>query len=147
MNFQDDTLSIPIDNFKDRCVLVLDLTAMQDATESCPYPELVGEPLRLELNSTFPIEHVTELIVLRERMYSFAVEKSDVVGKISKNINIFLQESFKRIPLLNYRFRASFPSASGPTLNNDTFATMDTQPSNMQGERNKGCRATHNISE
>ena len=36
---------------------------MQDATENCHYPELVGEPLRLELNFTFPLEHVTELIV------------------------------------------------------------------------------------
>ena len=66
MNFQDDIPSIPIDNFKDHYVLVFDLTSMQDATENCHYPELVGEPLRLELNFTFPREHVTELIVLRK---------------------------------------------------------------------------------
>ena len=54
---------------------------MQDATEHCHYPELVGEPQRLELNFTFPLEHVTELIVLEERMSSVAVEKFDVVGK------------------------------------------------------------------
>ena len=63
MNFQDDIPSIPIDNFKDHYVLVFDLTSMQDPTENCHYPELVGEPLRLELNFTFPLEHVTELIV------------------------------------------------------------------------------------
>ena len=57
MNFQDDIPSIPIDNFKDHYVLVFDLTSMQDATENCHYPELVGEPLRLELNFTFPLEH------------------------------------------------------------------------------------------
>ena len=59
MNFQDDIPSIPIDNFKDHYVLVFDLTSLQDATENCHYPELVGEPLGLELNFTFPLEHVT----------------------------------------------------------------------------------------
>ena len=81
MNFQDDIPSIPIDNFKDQYVLVFGLTSMQDATENCHYPELVGEPLRLELNFTFPLEHVTELIVLGERMSSVAVDKFGVVGK------------------------------------------------------------------
>ena len=81
MNFQDDIPSIPIDNFKDHAVLVFDLTSMQDATENCYYPELVGESLRQELNFTFPLEHVTELIVLGERMSSVAVDKFGVVGK------------------------------------------------------------------
>ena len=81
MKFQDDIPSIPIDNFKDHYVLVFDLTSIQDATENCHYPELVGEPLRPELNFTFPLEHVTELIVLGERMSSVAVDKSGVVGK------------------------------------------------------------------
>ena len=81
VNFQDDIPSIPIDNFKDHYVLVFDLTSMHDATENCHYPELVGEPLRLELNFTFALEHVTELIVLGERMSSVAVDTCDVVGK------------------------------------------------------------------
>ena len=81
MNFQDDIPSIPIDNFKDHYVLVFDLTSMQDATENSHHPELVGEPLRLELNFTFPLEHVTELNILGERMSSVAVDKFGVVGK------------------------------------------------------------------
>ena len=81
MNFRDEIPSIPNDNFKDHYVLVFDLTSMQDATENCHYPEPVGEPLRLELNFTFPLEHVTELIVLGERKSSFAVEKFGVVLK------------------------------------------------------------------
>ena len=81
MNFQDDIPSIPLDDFKDHYVLVFDLTSMQDATENCHYPELVGEPLRLELNFTNPLENVTELIVLGERMSSVAVDKFGVVGK------------------------------------------------------------------
>ena len=63
---------------------MFDLTSMQDATENCHYPELIGEPLRLELNITFQLEHVTELIVLGEQMSSVAVDKFGVDGK--KNI-------------------------------------------------------------
>ena len=81
MNFQDDIPSIPIDDFKDHYVLVFDLISMQDATENCHYPELVGDPMRLELNLTNPLENVTELIVLGERMSSVAVDKFGVVGK------------------------------------------------------------------
>ena len=66
MNFQDDIPSIPIDNFKVHYVLLFDLTSMRDATGNGHYPEQVGEPLRLELNFTFPPEHVTELIGLGE---------------------------------------------------------------------------------
>ena len=81
LNFQDDIPSIPIDDFKDHYVLVFDLTSMQDATENCHYPELVGEPLRLELNFSNPLENVTELIVLGERMSSVAADTFGVVGK------------------------------------------------------------------
>ena len=81
MNCQDDIPSIPIDEFKDNYVMVFDLTSMQDATENCHYPELVGEPLRLELNFTNLLENVTELIVLGERMSSVAFHKFGVIGK------------------------------------------------------------------
>ena len=81
MKFQDDIPPIPTDMFKEYYVLGFDLTSMQDATENCHYPELVREPLRLELNFSFPLEHLTELIVLVERMTSVAVDKLGVVGK------------------------------------------------------------------
>ena len=81
MNFQDDIPSVPIDDFKDHYMLVFDLTSMQDATENCHYPELVGESLSLELNFTTPLENVNELIVLRERMSSVAVDRFGVVEK------------------------------------------------------------------
>ena len=90
MNFQDDVPSIPIDEFKDHYVLVFDLTSMQDATENCRYPELVGEPLRLELNFTNPLGSVTELIVLGERMSSVAIDKFGVVVKNVKKWIILL---------------------------------------------------------
>ena len=80
-NFQDDIPSIPIDNFKEHSVLVFELTSMQDANEKCHDPELVGEPLKLELNFNFPLEHVTELRVLGKRTSWLAVDKFGVVGK------------------------------------------------------------------
>ena len=54
---------------------------MKDATEIFHHPELIGEPLRLELNFTFSLEHVSELIVLGERKSSVAVEKFGILGK------------------------------------------------------------------
>ena len=81
MNFQDDIPSIPVDKFKDHYVLVFDLASMQDATEHCHYPELIEKPLRLELYFSSPLENVTEVIVLGERMSSVAVGKFGVVGK------------------------------------------------------------------
>ena len=81
LNFQDDVPSISINNFKDHHVIVFDLISMQNSTENCHYLEPAGEPLRLELNFTFPLEHVTELVVLGERMSSVAVDIFSVVGK------------------------------------------------------------------
>ena len=41
LNFQDDILSIPIDNFKNHYVPVFDLTSYHDASQIYHYPELV----------------------------------------------------------------------------------------------------------
>ena len=81
MIFQDDIPSIPIDDFKDHYVLVFELFSMHDATENFHYPELVGEPLRLELILTQPLKNVTELIALGERKSPVAVDKFGVVKK------------------------------------------------------------------
>ena len=81
MNFQDYFPLRSIDTFKEHSVLLFDWTSMQDATEICHYPELVGEPLKLELNFIFPLEPVTELIVLSDRMSSVAVDRFGIGGK------------------------------------------------------------------
>ena len=81
MNFQGDNPSIPVDNFKDLSVLVFDLTSTQDASEHRHYPELIREPLRFELCFSSPLENVTEVIVLGERMSSVAVDKFGIMGK------------------------------------------------------------------
>ena len=81
MNVQYEVPSILCDNFKKHFLLVFDFTSMQTGTEKCHYPELVGEPIRLELNFTFPPEHVFELIVLGERLFSVADDKVGLSGK------------------------------------------------------------------
>ena len=48
--------------------------------------------------------------------------------------NFALQQIINRIPLLKYRYIGSFTADYVPTLGNDTFAIINTQPSNMQGE-------------
>ena len=85
LNFQSDVPSIPIDRFRDHYVLVFELTLRQDATENFHYPKLFREPLRLELNFTCPIEHVTVMVVLGQRMFSVAVDKFCFVGQNIKN--------------------------------------------------------------
>ena len=57
-----------------------------------------------------------------------------LLEKTSKLDNVSLQPIINRFPLLKYRYRGSFPSDYVPTLDNDTFAIINTQPSNMQGE-------------
>ena len=48
--------------------------------------------------------------------------------------NFALQQINNRIPLLKFRYFGSFPSDYVPTLDNETFAFIKTQPSIMQGE-------------
>ena len=134
INFQDDIPSIPIDNFKDHYVLVFDLTSMQDAIENCHYPELVGEPLRLELIITFPLEHVTELIVSENESLRLQLTSLVLMEKTSKLDNVSLQQIINHIRPLKYWLRGSFPCDNVSTLDNETFVIINTQPSNMQGE-------------
>ena len=76
---------------------------MKDATENCHYPGWVGEPMGLELNFNFPLEHFTELIVLGERSSSVAVDKFSVVEKNFEMNLVYLQQIINRIPQLRYR--------------------------------------------
>ena len=55
--------------------------------------------------------------------------------KASKMDIVSLQQIINHIPLLKYRYRGSFTSNYVPTLDNDPFAIINTQPSNMQGEQ------------
>ena len=57
-----------------------------------------------------------------------------LLEKTSKLNNVSLQQIINWIPLLKYRYTGSFHSDYVPTLDNHTFAIINTQPSNMQGE-------------
>ena len=109
MSFQDDIRSISTDNFKNQYVLVFDLTSMQDATVECHYPTVVREPLRLELNFNFRLEHVTDFNVLEERMLSFAVDYFGVGGKKSQMASIALKQIIRCIFLLVFGYLRFFP--------------------------------------
>ena len=54
---------------------------MQYATGNFLYPQLVGEPLRLEMSFTLPPQQDTELLVFGETPTPFAVHKLYVNGK------------------------------------------------------------------
>ena len=57
-----------------------------------------------------------------------------LLEKTSKMDNVSLQQIINRISLFKYRYRGSFPSDYVPTLDNDAFAIINTQPSNKQSE-------------
>ena len=85
LNFQNYMPSFSLDHFKEHYVLVFYLTSMQDATENFHNPELLGEPLRLVIKFTFPQEHVSEIIILGEPIYSFAADMFGIVEMIIQN--------------------------------------------------------------
>ena len=58
--------------------------------------------------------------------------------------DVSLQQIINQIPQIEYRYRGSFPSDYFSTLDNDFFAILDTQPSNMQGEHNIDCKLLSN---
>ena len=86
MIFQDDFPSIPVDDFKDHYALVSVLTSMQDATSKFNYPELVEEPLRLELNLFHPLGNVTELTVLVDECRQLQLTS---LPKMSHSISLY----------------------------------------------------------
>ena len=54
---------------------------MHNATENCPFPEIVGKPLKLELKFTFLLELAFELNVLGKRKSSVEVDTFSFVGE------------------------------------------------------------------
>ena len=91
--------------------------------------------MRLEVNFTFSLEQLTELVVLGERTTSVAVDKFGVVEKPSKRENIPLRQKVNHNRLLKYRCLGSFPSEYVPILPNEFFTMISMQPSNMQVEQ------------
>ena len=106
---------------------------MQDATEHCHYPKLFGEALRLELYFSSPPEFVTELYWVN---VCLLLQSTSLVlwERIFAMDNTSFKKIVNRISLLKYRCIGSFPSVFVANLPNDTFAIINTQPSNTPGE-------------
>ena len=134
MNFQDDIPSIPIDDSKYHYVLVFDLNSMQDATENSLFWTCWGttETGAKVYQSSW------------KRYWTHCIRWTNVVGcswqvwccwkECVKTENFALRQIMNRMSLLKFRYLGSFPSKYVPTLDNDTFAIINTQPNNMQGE-------------
>ena len=90
-NFQLDIPLIPNDNFKDHFVLVFDLISMHDFSEDCHYREH-GKPLKMELQFTFLLEQVTELIVLGDECVWLQLTSLVLLEQISKMDNVSLEQ-------------------------------------------------------
>ena len=87
MQFNEDFPALPMEDFQNHYILVFDLTSLEDAAEHLHYPELSGESLRLEMFFQFPLEQVTEVIVLGERLSNIQFDK---FGTVAKNVYFFL---------------------------------------------------------
>ena len=83
MQFNEDFPALPKEDFQNHYILVFDLTSLQDAAEHLHYQELSGESLRLEMFFQFPLEQVTEVIVLGERLSNIQI---DQFGTVAKNV-------------------------------------------------------------
>ena len=83
LQFNEEFTALPREDFQNHYILVFDLTSLQDAAEQLHYPEISGESLRLEMFFQFPLEQVTEVIVLGERLSNAQIDK---FGTVAKNV-------------------------------------------------------------
>ena len=83
MQFNEDFPALPMEDFQNLYILVLDLTSLQDAAEQLLYPELSGESLRLEMFFQFPLEQLTEVIILGEILSNI---QNDNFGTVAENV-------------------------------------------------------------
>ena len=67
-------------------------------------------------------------------MSSVADDKFSVVGKVTEVGNVSLRKIFTHNQLFKYRYLGSIPSDFFSILPHETFAIINTQPSNFQGE-------------
>ena len=133
LNFKDDVTLFLFHNFKDHSLPVFDFTSMQDDTQNFHYPELFAEPLRHGLNFAFPVEDITNSFYWKKEYLRLQLTSFKLLEKTSK-VDIFLQQTFNRIPSVKYRYRGSFRSDYVPTLEKDAFAIINKQPSLLQGK-------------
>ena len=78
MQFNEDFPALLIEDFYN---LFFDFTSLQDAAEQLQYPELSGESFSLEMFCQYPLEQVTEVIVLGEILSNNKIDKFATVAK------------------------------------------------------------------
>ena len=83
MQFKEDFPALTLEDFQNHYILTFDLTSLEDAAEQLHYPELSGESLKLEIFFQYPLEQVTEVIVLGERLSNIPIGK---FGTVAKNV-------------------------------------------------------------
>ena len=96
MKFNKNFPALPTEDFQNHYILNLDLTSLKDAAEHLHYPELSEESLRLEKFFQFPLEQVTEVIVLGERLSNIQIDKFGTVAKKDQFFSWF-SGSYKNI--------------------------------------------------
>ena len=82
MQFNENFPALPMEDFQNIYVIVFDLTSLQDAAEQLDYPEISGESLRLEKFFQFPLEQVTDVILLGERLSNILLTNSKQLLKL-----------------------------------------------------------------
>ena len=70
--FNEEIAAIEV--FQNHYILVLDLTSLQDSGECVHCPGLTGKSFRLEVLE-YPLESVTKIIVVRERINRIKLDK------------------------------------------------------------------------
>ena len=147
MQFNEDFPALPMEDFRNHYILVFDLTSLQESAEHLHYPELSGESLRLEMFFQFPLEQVTEVIVLGERLsnvqifhlklqyhtfYFFVLDINQLT--FAKMDNFSLLQISEGIPELRFKYMGSYPSDKVPQLTKYFFAIVNSALSKDRGE-------------
>ena len=79
MKFEKDFPALPMEDFQNHYILVFDSISLQDAAEQLHSPGIREESLRLKLVFPFPVEQVTERLVLGGRQTYFQIDKFGTV--------------------------------------------------------------------
>ena len=87
LKFEKDFPALPMEDFQNHNILVFDPISLKDAAEQLHYPGIREEKLRFEMFFPFPVEQVTEMLVLGERQTNFQI------GKLGAVANFFFEFS------------------------------------------------------
>lgn len=82
LHFDQDGPLIKLSNYENHYYLVFDLTSTQQSNQEIYYPEIVGAPIRVELEFSTNTAAPLELFVLGER---FSTIQIDHTGKVLKH--------------------------------------------------------------